>query len=119
MDYPDSGFLSALSVKKSRQARHNWDQLATCCDLQRAPKEHLARTLTPGSALYTDLVSANGRAGYVGSQTSDDRPLRCPWADLEAAAWRDYVALMDALSVFRSVGGMFNNDAPAERLPSV
>ena len=29
------------------------------------------------------------------------------------------VALMDALSVFRSVGGMFNNDAPAERLPSV
>lgn len=96
MDYPDSGFLSALSAKKSRQVRHIWDHLATCCDLRRAPKEHLARTLAPGSALYTDLVSADGRAGYVGSQTSDYRPLRCPWTGLEAAAWRDYEALMDA-----------------------
>ena len=96
MDYPDSGFLSALSVKKAREVRHIWDHLATCCELQRAPTEHLARTLTPGSALYTDLLSDDGRAGCVGPQTSDYRPLRCPWANLEEAAWRDYVALMDA-----------------------
>ncbi|MEM6483377.1 MAG: ParB family protein [Pseudomonadota bacterium] len=96
IDYPDSGFLSTLSGQKARQVQHIWDHLATCCDLPRAPREHLARRLTPGSALYSDLLSVDGRAGHVGSQINDYRPLRCPWGDLEEAAWRDYVALMDA-----------------------
>jgi hypothetical protein len=96
MDYPDSGFLSALPGEKARQVRHIWDHLATCCEVLRAPKDHLSRRLTPGSALYRDLLSVDGRAGHSGLQIKGYSPLRAPWAGLDEAAWRDYVALMDA-----------------------
>jgi hypothetical protein len=61
-----------------------------------APRQHLARTLTPGPALYRDLLSVDGRAGHSGLQIKGYSPLRAPWAGLDEAAWRDYVALMDA-----------------------
>jgi hypothetical protein len=96
IDYPDAGFVSALPGEKAGQVRHIWDHLATCCELLRAPKEHLSRRLTPGSALYRDLLSVDGRAGHSGLQIKGYSPLRAPWAGLDEAAWRDYVALMDA-----------------------
>jgi len=96
MDYPDSGFVSTLPEEKASQVRHVWDHLATCCELFRAPSEHLARTLVPGSALYRDLLSARDTSGHSGLHIDGYSPRCGPWGGLEEAAWRDYVALMDA-----------------------